>query len=124
MATVNVVSRTHTMDANDTYVLRWAHNNAHAGIPYTIIAEIVDNGSDDGSYTVAARPAGSTSSFRQIPVQSLHLNNAVGTGALVSTAITNHSLIAVEADGLEVAIVRAGGTAGSSALTLAVSSMI
>lgn len=123
MADVNVVSRTHTMNANDDYYLKWPSDNAVAGKPYTLVCAIVDS-SDDGTYTVKGRPLGSTVTPVAIPYQSLHLNGVVGTGALVSTAITATSLIAIEADGLEVVLSRATGTAGSSLLTMAVSQMI
>jgi len=123
MATVNVKDRTHTMNANDDYVLKWPQMYAHAGRPYTLICYIDDNGSDDGTYTVKARPAGSDVTPVAIPYQSLHLNGSVGTGALVSTGITADSLIAIEADGLEIVLTRATGTTGSSLLTMAVSQM-
>lgn len=123
MATVEIVKNAHVMNANDTYILRWPHDNSVLGRPYTLICHIDDNGSDDGTYTVAARPRGSSVTPVAIPYQSLHLNGAVGTGALVSTGITTDSMIAIEADGLEIALVRAGGSAGSSTLTMAVSQM-
>jgi hypothetical protein len=123
MATVVVTSRTYTLNANDDYVLRWPGQNAAVGRPYTVIISLVDS-ADDGTYTVKARPQGDTSGTAvAIPYQSLHLNAAVGTGALVSTAITATSLIAIEADGLEIVLTRATGTTGSTALVMALSQM-
>lgn len=123
MAEINVLSRTHVMSSNDDFVIRWPHNNEALSRPYTLVCHIDDNGSDDGTYTVKARPIGSSVTPVAIPYQSLHLNGVVGTGALVSTAITADSMIAVEADGLEIVISRATGTTGSSTLTMAVSQM-
>ena len=122
MAEIVVRTNGHVMNANDTYILRWPHNNLALSRPYTLICHIED-ASDDGSYSVHARPQGSAAAFEPIVYQSLHLNNAAGTGALVSTAITDDSLIAIEADGLEIALIRAGGTTGASTLTMSVSQM-
>lgn len=122
MATTPVTANSFVMNANDTYVLRWPHDNSVLGRPYTLICYIADS-SDDGTYTVGARPRGSSITPVAIPYQSLYLNGAVGTGALVSTGITGNTLLAVEADGLEICLTRAGGTTGSSTLTMAVSQM-
>lgn len=116
---VNVTSQQHTIDANDTFIIKYGQLSRR---PETLIIDF-DDTSDDGTYTIAARPQGSSVAFRQIPYQSLHLNGAVGTGALISDNITGDSLIAVEADGLEVAIVRAGGSTGSTVVTLAFASL-
>jgi hypothetical protein len=123
MADSVVVKNAQVMNANDSYILRWPHDNSVLGRPYTLICHILDGGTDDGTYTVSARPRGSSVTPVAIPYQSLYLNGAVGTGALVSTGITTTSLIAIEADGLEIVLVRAGGTTGSSTLTMSVSQM-
>lgn len=123
MAT-NVTSSTHTISTNDDFIIKWAQQNAPVGKPYLLIIDLEDSGSDDGTYTVKARPLGSSGTLRQIPYQSLHLNAAVGTGALVSTNITDDSLIAVLADGLEIAVTRAGGSAGSTVMTLSIARMV
>lgn len=121
MATTNVTSKTWTLDANDTYVIRHGQLEKR---PYTLILHMVDS-SDDGSYAVSARPQGSAAAtaFVPIPYQSLYLNGSVGTGALVDDAITGSSMIAVEADGMEVALVRTGGSTGSTALTVGFASL-
>ena len=122
MADTNVTLRTWTLNANDDYYLKWPQDSLYAGKPYTLICHLVDS-SDDGTYTVKARPIGSSATPVAIVYQSLHLNGVAGTGGLVSTGITGTSIIAIEADGLEIVLSRAGGTTGSSALTMAVASM-
>lgn len=120
MSEVLVTSKTHICSTNDTFVIRYGQLEKR---PYTLIIHLDDNGSDDGSYSVTARPQGSSVTPVAIPYQSLHLNGSAGTGALVTTAITTDSMIAVEADGLEVCLVRSGGAAGSSTLTLGFASL-
>lgn len=69
-----------------------------------------------GSITIKGRKAGTALTPVAIPYKSRFLNNAVGTEAYVSTAITNTSLIEVNAAGLDIVVDCTSRASGSMAL--------
>jgi hypothetical protein len=115
----NITSKTHTLNADGDYVIKYGQLESR---PYTLIIHLEDAAAD-GTITVGARPQGSSAAIEPIPYQSLHLNGSAGTGALVTTAITDDSLIAVEADGLEIVLSLATHTTGSYTASVAFASL-
>ena len=115
MATLPIIGRKFidTVGGN-TYLLG---DGAQPQLASTMAILLVATGLTGGTVTVGAVTQGDAVkdgvAAQPIPYKSLTLNGAVGTGALVSTAITGTSLIHVPASGLNVALTIAAITGGS-----------
>lgn len=115
MANTYVSGSKFNLTAVSNYVLGAAGPNAEMVTTWAI--HIVSN-TATGSITVSARSAhpqatnkaanmgvaGDDIAFQPVPYKSMTLNGAVGTGALVSTAITGNSIIHVPASGLQISL--------------------
>ena len=71
-----------------------------------------------GSVTIKGRTLGSTDTPVAFPYISQYLNGAVGTGGLVSTAITGTSYIEVDASEFEIVVDCTAYTSGTLTMTV------
>lgn len=102
-------ARTFTVNAANQYIL------GDVGDRGGVITIHLVSSSFSGTIGITGRLRGQ-SAFVAIPYTSLHLNGAVGTGAIVSTGITGTSLIqVVVADGMDIAVNCSAFTSGSMA---------
>lgn len=110
MATTNLAPPTFsaTLGAADTLVLP----AAASGVVGRWIVHVVSS-SFSGSITVKGRLAGSGNTLVAIPYVGRYLNGAVGSDASGTAAITDTSLVDIDATGLEVALVCTSYTSGS-----------
>lgn len=102
MAVVLVTSPTFTASING--VNDYTLPPASEGVVSRWLIELISVGGFTGSCTVKARLAGNGQTLMAIPYIGLFVNNAVGTGALGSAAITTTSLIEVDSTGQEISI--------------------
>lgn len=107
MATKQMLERTFKINSADVYVI--GDVGPHGG---TITLQI-DSVLFAGSITLKARATGA-SAWLPIPYTKLYLNRAVGDGTIVSTAITDTSLIqVVVSEGMDLALDCGTYTSGS-----------
>lgn len=114
MATLPIIGRKFSDSVGgNTYLLG---DSAQGDLAGTMAILLVASSLTGGSVTVAAVTKGDAVKDAVAPVavpyKSLFLNGVVGTGGLVSTAITGTSLIHVPASGLNVALTIAAISAG------------
>lgn len=76
----------------------------------------LESSSFSGSLTIKGRAAGRNGVWKAVPYTALHLNASAGTGGLVTTAITDTSLIVVDASGQEIDISCSSFSSGSMAV--------
>lgn len=102
--TVSAVNAYYLAPANSGVVNRWA-------------IQIVSN-TWTGSATIKGRLIGTAATPVAIPYLSIYLNGAVGTGGLVSTAITGTSIIEVNASEIEVVVDVTASSANNMTLSV------
>ena len=97
-----------TINANDDYELGGVGSRAG------IIAISIEDSSCDGTLTLKARVTGSGHQYRAIPYTDLFLNGATGLNdPSTTTAITDSSILQLDASGLDLMLSCSGRTAGS-----------
>jgi hypothetical protein len=110
MADIKVTGATFTVNAANDYLLGDAH---HADVSAMLVELVSD--SFVGSITVTGRALGSSAAFVAIPYRPKHLNGVVGDNVPVGTAITDTSVILIDAAGMEIDIDCTAYTSGSMA---------
>lgn len=109
-----------TIDTNDDYEL----GDVGSGRVGKVLIHLTKVSGYDGTITVKGRarvsPPGTPPAYVAIPYRKHHLNGVVADGTLVSTGITDTSIIEVEA-GVEVLLSAASRTTGS--MTVAVTKL-
>lgn len=99
-ATINAVKQYLWPEATHGVVGRWIYHLTASSVV-------------GGSITVKGRAAGSGNTFVPIPYRRRYLNGAVGDDTSVTTAITDTSLIDVDATGLDICLDCTAITSGS-----------
>lgn len=95
-----------TLTVNNTQVNSGVNNyTMGSGSSDDIVGRyVVDLRGSGVSMTVTGRARETANPFLAIPYIARYLNGAVGTDAVVSTAITSDSIISIISDGLEIGL--------------------
>lgn len=88
-----------TINSADTYNF----GDAGTGVIAVTVFSLVSS-SFSGSITVKARATGTSDAFSAIPYRKYLLNGSAADGSLVTTAITDTSIIEVPSTGLDIAL--------------------
>lgn len=102
--TINAVNDYYIQPMNSGVVARW-------------VIQLVSN-TWTGSATIKGRLMGTAATPVAIPYIGLFVNNAVGTGAATTTALTNTSLIEVDASEVEVVVNVTASSANTATLSV------